>query len=266
MCLDSVLKLEYPNFETVVVDNNSTDGSLELAKSLFSRFYFIKNEKNIGFAAGNNIGIRWTLEKMADYVLLLNNDAVIQKDALSILIEEAEKNGKAGILSPLIFKGNTQEVWFAGGKMKWLAMKNVHVNEQKSQDSYETQYITGCAMLIKKEVFQKIGLLDEDYFLYYEDADFCVRAKKSGFKILIAPSAEVYHYEKSEENREDKIYWLVLSGILFFRKNTPAILRPWMRIYLFLRKLKNRMDLRDEKNKEAKVVRKAYDDLEKFKK
>jgi GT2 family glycosyltransferase len=101
-CLDSVFYSDYSNFEVVVVDNDSKDGSFELAKSLYSKFHFIKNTKNSGFSAGNNVGIRFALEKMADYVFLLNNDAVLEKNTLSKLVEASEKE-TAGIFSPLIY-------------------------------------------------------------------------------------------------------------------------------------------------------------------
>ena len=266
MCLESVLQANYSNLEAVVVDNDSTDGSLELAKNLFSKFYFIKNETNIGFAAGNNIGIRFALEKMADYVFLLNNDAKIGKDTLSELVQETERRKNVGIASSLIFKGETSEIWSSGGRIKWLSMKALPASKLKSKEPFETEYVSGCAMLIKKEVFRVVGLLDENFFLYYEDADFCLRARKKGFGSLVVPHSRAYHFEKSELNKTGKIYWLVISGILFFRKNTPALLKPWMHFYLLLRKIKNRRDLKNEKDEIAKIVRKAYDDLGRYKK
>jgi len=258
-CLDSVFCCDYPNFEVVVVDNDSKDGSLELAKNLYSKFHFIKNEKNIGFSAGNNLGIRFALEKMADYVFLLNNDAVLEKDTLSKLIASAEKE-KAGIFSPLIYAGNNK-IWYSGGMIKWAQMKNVHESRlPKSGDSYSTAYVTGCAMLVKKEVFKKIGLFSEDYFLYYEDADFCVRAKKEGFDSMVIPTAKITHFEKSELDLSNKIYWLVLSGLIFFKKNTPLYLKFITNPYLYLRKMKNTIDSMNNK-KYSEIVKKAYNDF-----
>jgi GT2 family glycosyltransferase len=140
-------------------------------------------------------------------------------------------------------------------------MKALPNSKLKSKEPFETEYISGCAMLIKKEVFREAGLLDEIFFLYYEDADFCFRAGRKGFRSLVVPHSRAYHFEKSEFDKSSKIYWLVISGILFFRKNTPSLLKPWMYFYLLLRKMKNRRDLKDEKNEIAKVVQKAYKDL-----
>ncbi|KKP69140.1 MAG: Glycosyl transferase family 2 [Candidatus Moranbacteria bacterium GW2011_GWE1_35_17] len=253
--LESVYKINYPNYQVVVVDNASTDGSFEEARLLFGKFNFIKNNYNAGFAAGNNVAIKWSLEKMADYVFLLNNDAITEKDTLLNLINEAEKDSDVGILSPIVYKESKKKIWFSGGRINWLKMRSEHVNNIK-----KTQYITGCAMLIKKEVFKKIGLLDEKFFLYYEDADFSLRATRNKFKLKIVPSAKVFHLERSSENL-NKIYYLVFSGILFFRKNSNYPMRAYIELYLMIRKIKNRYDILVGKNKEkALLVKKAYDD------
>jgi GT2 family glycosyltransferase len=263
-CLDSVFFSDYPNLEVVVVDNDSRDGSLELAKNFFPKFHFIKNEKNLGFSAGNNIGIRFALEKMADFIFLLNNDAILEKDALSKLVEAAIKE-PAGIFSPIIYDRD-DNVWFSGGKIKWSRMRATHLNNiPESGYPYESEYVSGCAMLIKKEVFKKIGLFSEDYFLYYEDADFCLRAKKDGFGSLVVSGASVKHFEKSETDLTNKIYWLVISGLIFFEKNTPSALRLWVRPYLYLRKMKNMIATMNN-SRYSGIVNKAYSDYNIWKK
>jgi GT2 family glycosyltransferase len=262
-CLSSIYQSDYLNFEVVLVDNNSEDGSFEKARRLFSRAHFIKNTSNAGFSKGNNIGIRYALEKFADYILVLNNDTLVEKTALSILIKEMEKNPKIGISSPLIFSAN-DDVWFAGGSIDWFRMKTYHQNYLKCPTPYATQYISGCAMLIKKEVFKKIGLFDERFFLYYEDADFSVRAKKAGFELFIIPSAHIWHLEQSNSKNDLKIYWLVLSGLLFFRSNSSFLQKIWILSYVLLRKTKNLYDIVFSKNKFAQHVHKAYQDFKKI--
>ena len=265
-CLTSVFKIDYPDFEVVIVDNNSSDGSFEMAKSTFSKASFIRNEENLGFSAGNNIGIRFALERMADYVLLLNNDTEVEAEFLKKLVEEGEKNEAIGVLSPVIFFENKQDVWFSGGKINWLKMKTAHEQNIKKDEVYKTKYVTGCAMLIKAGVFKKIGLFDENFFLYWEDADFCLRARKAGFKSLIVSASWVYHAEKSEKSNKNKIYWLVFSGLLFFKKNTPFFLRLWISCYVFFRKIKNRADILRKKDKEiSQMVQKAYQDFKNLK-
>lgn len=261
-CLLSVFKSEYPNLEIVLVDNNSTDGSLEMAKSTFSKPIFIRNEENLGFAAGNNVGIRFALERMADFVVLLNNDTEVEKDFLEKLVAMALRQPEAGILSPVIFDGNTRQIWFAGGQLNWWTMKAKHETAARTEEFYETDFITGCAMLVRKEVFREIGLLDEDYFLYWEDADFSWRARKAGFKLGVVSDSWVYHFEKSERKREQKLYWLVISGLIFFKKNASFFKKMWLKVYLQLRKIKNQWDIvLNKENREAVAVQRAYKDF-----
>lgn len=264
-CLASLFCSPYPNFEVVVVDNNSTDGSLELAKQNFSRATFIKNEQNLGFSAGNNVGIKYSLEKMAEYVLLLNNDTEVEKNCLNQLVKCALANKEVGILSPLIFASEGKEVWFSGGKIDWLRMKTAHNRELLGSDFSDSDFISGCAMLVRAEVFAKIGLLDEDFFLYWEDADFSVRAKKAGFSLLISANAHVRHFEKSEETKKNKVYWLVLSGLLFFEKNASRWQKFWIFAYVLLRRVKNWNDVRKNKTEINLAVQKAYGDFGKLK-
>lgn len=256
-CLQSVYRSDYPSFEVVIIDNNSDDGSLEEAKQLFSRAHFIKNSANIGFAAGNNIGIRFALEKGADYVWVLNPDTHIEKDTLSQLVAETEHDASTGITSPLILHSKTKNIWFGGGKIQWLSMKAVHIPPASLYHPIASEYICGCAMLVKKEVFQKIGLFDERFFLYYEDADFSLRAKKAGFKLFIVPKVHVFHDEVSSNN-PSKVYWLVISGLQFFQKHAPWYRKPWNFAYIQARKIKNRLDISRHKNPFADEVRRAY--------
>lgn len=270
-CIRSVLQSDCQNLEIVVVDNASKDGSFEYARANFPRLHFIGSTQNRGFAAGNNLGIRFAVEKGADYVFLLNNDAFVERNTLAIMLKEAKKQATPSVMSPVIMKGNkdSSQVWFCGGAIDWKHMRCVHMNPQMKPGGdavYDTQYVTGCAMLIPKEIIRSVGLLDEKYFLYYEDADYCVRAKKAGFGIKVCPSAHVYHLEKSEVNNPRKLYWLVISGILFFRTHTAGMHRWRTERYLFLRKGKNCIDLLLNRSREnARMVRKAYSDVHKAK-
>ena len=256
------LSSDYPNFDVVVVDNNSEDGSLEQAMKLFSRAYFIKNDDNIGFSKGNNIGIRYALEKFADYVFILNNDTLVEKNTLSLLIDAMENYPLAGIGSPLVFAPDNTSVWFAGGNIHWKNMKASHLYKIESEAPYPTEYISGCAMLVKKDVFKKIGLFDERFFLYYEDADFSFRAKEAGFKLIIIPSAHIRHFEQSNAINKMKAYWLVLSGLIFFRIHSSFLNKLWIFfVYIPLRKLKNYYDVYFGRNTVARDVQKAYKDF-----
>ncbi len=259
--LTSVFQVDYSNFEIVLVDNNSKDGSFEEARRVFPKIVFIKNSENLGFSAGNNIGIEYALERSADYILLLNYDVQVKKDFLWPLIDLMEKDGKIGIASPVILEGESPNVWFSGGEINWFKMKTEHLRNNLKENYFQSDYITGCVMIIRKEVFKKIGLLDEDYFLYWEDADFSVRAKRAGYKLAVCARSQIRHFEKSQEKKANKIYWLVLSGLIFFKKNSPAYLRPWIFFYILLRKIKNKKDMKSQKTSINESVKKAYEDF-----
>ncbi len=263
-CLSSIYQSSYPRFEVVVIDNGSQDGSMEDAKKIFSKAHFIKNSQNMGYARGNNMGIRFALEKFADYVLVLNNDACLKTNTLSELLNESEKRSNPSVSNPVILNAGEKSVWFSGGQIKWLKMKTVHLTKISSSNPYRTQYCTGCAIFANKAVFKKTGLFDERYFLYYEDADFSVRAKKAGFDLLVCPSAKVVHYEQSSIKNKSKNYWLVLSGLLFFYSNSNFFQKKWLLFHLQLRKLKNAYLLMNGKCPIAPQVKKAYTDFERL--
>jgi GT2 family glycosyltransferase len=258
-CLRGVFGLTYPNFEVVVIDNASRDGSMEAARRDFGRVHFILNEENVGFAAGMNVGIRYARSRGAQYVWILNNDAAPGRDALTELVRVAERESDA-ILSPLVLSPSGK-TWFAGGRIDWIRMRAIHVDppvDTHTNEPYETGYLSGCALFLPKKAIETIGLFDEDYFLYYEDADYSVRAHEAGFQTLVVPKSVVVHGEQSETHPE-KVYWLVRSGLRFFRTHATWWQRPYLTCYIALRKLKNRNNLK-QSSEEARLVAQAYAD------
>lgn len=259
----SLRQLRYPNFFVVVVDNNSQDDSLELAQREFPEFFYKKNTENRGFAAGMNSGLQEVFAlRHGAWAWLFNNDAVAHEDALIKLMEVAEERKDAGLLSPSIFNSETGKLWFGKGRIDRVRMRVIHempsVQEQ-AQKSYRSDFLTGCALLIKKEVFEKVGLLDERFFLYYEDADFTLRSRKAGFETLVVPGARVVHQEQSQKNPQ-KLYHLVLSGLIFFKKQSLFWQKPYFFVYGTIRRIKNTIDIvrgRDE----ALIVHRAYHDF-----
>jgi len=167
------------------------------------KLIFIKNEKNFGFAEGNNIGMRYALKALnPDYILLLNNDTVVDKRFLDELVKVAESDEKIGIVGPKIYyynhNGQSDVIWFAGGKINYYTGKTPHRgNYERDTGQYnkieETDYVTGCSLFIKRVIVKEIGMLDEEYFFGHEDIDFCVRASRQGFKIMYAPGSRIWH-------------------------------------------------------------------------
>jgi GT2 family glycosyltransferase len=253
--LRSVYASQGAVFEVIIVDNASTDGSLEKIRQHFSRSHSIVNPQNLGFAGGVNLGIRFALEKGAGAVFLLNPDATISPDTLAKLVETNKRCGR-GVWSPIILSPNGS-VWFENGTIDWLRMRVIHTpillpqnnklashhNKKTSRiavpEEVDTDFVSGCAMFIDKSVFKTTGIFDETFFLYYEDADFCVRAKKNGFPVRVATTITATHRELSEENKPRKTYWLVRSGRYFFAKHMPIHFRLWMHLFHIARKLRS---------------------------
>ena len=167
------------------------------------KLVLVKNEKNYGFAEGNNIGMRYALKALnPDYVLLLNNDTIVDREFLSELVKVGESDPEIGMVGPKIYfydyNGRKDIINFAGGKINFWKGQGYHIgaNEiDKGQydEIREVDYVEGSCFLIKKEVIEEVGMLDQEYFAYWEEADWCVRAHKAGYKVLHVPKAEIWH-------------------------------------------------------------------------
>jgi len=198
-CLQSLEQVSYSKFKILVVDNASSDGSVEEISKQYPKVEFICNKENLRFAGGNNVGIEYALKQKAEYVLLLNNDTTVEKNFLSELVNAFENNANVGIAGAKIFYfSDKKRIWYAGGRVNLktgiTSHRGIrHIDNEQFNKTEETDYITGCCMLLKREVIDEVGMLDESYFIYGEDADWCLRAKKVGYKLLYVPSAIVYH-------------------------------------------------------------------------
>jgi len=194
ICLASIFNQSYKNFEVIFVDNGSTDNSISFVKDNFPEVKIIMLDKNYGFVKGNNVGIKYALEKYnSDYVLLLNNDTkIVQRDFLKRLIEVAENDEEIGILGCKLI--------YPGGKIQHLGTKItrfrwVYLQKEISQEPYEVDSIMGAVFLIKNSVIERIGLLDEGFSPFlHEETDYCIRAKRARYLIKIVPALEVIHY------------------------------------------------------------------------
>lgn len=230
-CLESLEKINYPSYKIIVVDNGSKNNQADAIKEKFSGVELIKNETNEGFVIANNQGIKLALEGGAQYLLLLNNDTTVKNDFLINLIKYAEQNNTVGILSPKILYYNSDTIWSMGGRINCLAGFAILIGKKKHREKYKTiiepDYVTGCAMLIKREVIKKIGLLDPVYFAYYEDGDFSFRAKKAGYNIRVIPESIIWHKKSASagiRGSKRKIsglqaYLWARNGVIFGKKN-----------------------------------------------
>lgn len=232
-CLNTLQCLKYENLTTIVVDNGSRDGSPGEIRRLFPHVLVVENGRNLGFSEGNNIGIRMALQNGADYICLLNNDTAVEDPLLlHKMVGFAEENERVGIVSPVILYYQSRIIWFAGGRIDvWKGScrhykKGVPIERLSITEPIDVEYVTGCCLLAKREVFEKIGLLEPVYFLYYEDADWCARARKAGYRCFVLPSASIYHKKSSStaaagRNRisPTQAYFLARNSIIFAWRN-----------------------------------------------
>lgn len=230
-CIRSILASSLLPDKIIIIDNDSRDGSLAKLKNSYVKYpniQFIRNPRNVGFAAGINIGIRMALKDQAEFVFLLNNDAVVERDCIHELKYEILKNPRNGIAGPRIFYFNEpNRIWHGGGQFN-SALTGVVIKEKNKEEKNtgtavgDITFLTACAMLIRTIVFEQIGLFDEEYFFYDEDLDFCIRAQRSKFKLNYIPSAKAWHkIGPINQNRTSPfvLFHIARSKIMFLRKN-----------------------------------------------
>ena len=225
-CLESLKKITYPNYEIIIVDNGSKDGSTQKIQKEFPNHIYIYNKDNLGFSGGNNEGIKYALERNSDYILLLNNDVTVESDFLNFLVEKGENDLKVGILVPKInYYSKPDIIWLAGGYISKIRGSGFPIGKGKNENQYvEDRFITfssGCCILIKKEIFKKIGLWDVNYFLYGEDTDFCKRTIDTGFKLLYVANSKIYHkigITTKKTNSPLPIYYATRNRLYFSKK------------------------------------------------
>ena len=241
-CLVSLQKLEYSNYDTLLIDNGSSDGSAKKLSALFPDLKIIQNHRNLGFAGGNNVGIRYAMQHEAEYVLLLNNDTIVSPSFLSKMISAAEADPKIGILNPTIFYCEPSDrIWYAGGGFNhWRGFAQHYGMRKRGAPHFlrsrEVTFITGCAFLIRSEVISRIGLLDENFFLVCEDTDWSLRALQNSFYAMYVADAVIWHKEsftiKERSGKWVRDFYNIRNALLIARKH--ARFYHWPSFLMFL--------------------------------
>ena len=196
-CINHLHKSDLPSgTEIIIVDNSQTDESKKVLSKAFPKIKLIKAKENKGFANGNNLGIRFALKNKASHIMIINPDVTVGKSFLKPLFETFNSKPKAGLISPIHSHQQNKQTFFGlGGKINWQTTKCEHLNTNKLtlKEATKYQFVSFACVLIKKEVFEKTGLLNELYFMYLEDVDYCLTAGQSGFDCLIEPKVKIHH-------------------------------------------------------------------------
>jgi len=230
--IESCRNLSYPHFRILLVDNGSTDGSEAILRERFPEMEVIQTGANLGFAGGNNVGIRYALEQGADYVWLLNNDTVVKPDSLSALVQIAQADKTVGMVgSKIVYHGEPDLLWYAGAVVdSKKPYRPFHLGlNQRDRGQYDaacdTGYITGCSLLARREMIDAVGLLDDDLFLYFEDADWSARAKAAGWRLVYCPESLVYHKVSLSIGGAASptlLYYTSRNRLYFVKRNFPG--------------------------------------------
>jgi hypothetical protein len=244
-CLASLAQQETPH-HTIVVDNGSGDHSVPRIRRAFPDVTMIPLPENIGFGAACNLAIKRALENPAcNYILLLNNDAIIHPQALTELVAAAAGHPEAGILGPKIYYRHQRQIfWYAGARCRQGVLAAADTGRgEKDYGQFdarrEVDFVFGAAMLIRRDVFARIGFFDERFFLYLEDMDFCLRARQTDFALHFVPQAHVWHHgsASTKNNGAFRKYHYARSTVLFLKKHAsplywPPIIGFWLLVLI----------------------------------
>ncbi len=244
-CLTSLLKLALGDtqLQIIVVDNASTDDSVNLVTAKFPAVTVIPNPQNVGYAEGNNVGIRQALADNADFIWIINPDVTVEHEALSELMLATSKYPAAGIFGSKIYfapgfefhkdryskKDLGHVIWYAGGQVDWDNVQAVHrgvdqVDTGQYNRDIEVDFVTGASMFIRRRVFESTGLIDPVYFLYFEENDFCQRASKNGWKLMYVAKSICWHANAQATGIGSSLqdYYTTRNRLLFGTRHASA--------------------------------------------
>jgi GT2 family glycosyltransferase len=238
-CLRSVALQDYPRVRTVVVDNDSRDGSPDAVRDRFPHAELIETGANLGYAEGNNVGLRRSLADGVDYVLVLNADVVVAPDAVTHLVDALQRTPQAAFAGPLVYHFTEPSVIQSAGGLRTPDWRFVHrgpndPDEGQYRATEPVAWATGCALLARTAALRRIGLLDPAFFIYYEEVDWCLRAAAAGYQVLFVPAAKVWHkgVQRDYAPTPRVTYLFARNELLLLTKHRagmPAVIRALAR-------------------------------------
>ena len=197
-CLSSLLARPYPDLDVVVLDNASSDGTAAAVRAAYPQVQVIETGGNLGYAAGNNVGLVWARRQGAEYALLLNEDTIVDPDFIAHLVDAAQARPELAFLGPLVYHYTEPEVIQSAGGMIAPDWRTYHRGQNEPDHGqyarpFEPDWVSGCAIFLRMSVVERIGMLDPAFFIYSEEVDWCLRARRAGFRGLVVPAARIWH-------------------------------------------------------------------------
>ncbi len=245
-CIESLIKAGASIAQITVVDNGSTDGSISALRNLYNeRINIIDAKVNLGYAAGANLGIKYGLDQGYRWILLLNNDTLVAANFMEAMESASLASGEFGIIGPMILYHNDPSIiWSLGDRFIGNSLLTIHYYKNRKLNPglpkvIPVDVVNGCAMMINRSVFEKVGSLDASLFMYGEEVDFCWRARRAGFKFAVYPDAQVWHKisKSSIDNRFFPKYLSVRNQITLYRRYARAPQLSFLLIYSLLRQI-----------------------------
>ena len=245
-CLQSLRQLNHPRYNVVLVDNGSTDGSIERLQASFPEVDIIKNDGNLGYTGGNNIGIKYALTNGAKYILILNNDTIVDRNLAAELLAISLAHNDVGVLGCVnYYYDNREKIQFSGGTIDWRTGDVIDTTRHKIDQGLfeslrEVDTVAGSCLFIPATVIKTVGFFDDRYFLTFEESDLCCRVKKAGYKVYTCMSAKIWHKvsvsgHAVKQGTNILKYYAARNRFLFLTKNSPKRYLPVSLAYHFAR-------------------------------
>ncbi len=236
-CLETLLQSDYPRHTALVLDNASTDGSVQAIRSLFPQVEILALTENKGYTGNNNVGIQAALDRGAEWVFVLNEDVLLAPDTVSILVQTAQQDERIGILGPLVYHADEPRViQSAGGRLDRQWTSSHRGQNELDQGQYdqpeEVDWISGCGILVRRTVIEQVGMLDERLFYYWEETEWCLRAARAGWKIMLAPRAHLWHkgVQRDYHPSPNVTYYLTRNRLMVFKRHHASLIQ-WAAAY-----------------------------------
>ncbi len=239
-CLSSLAETTYRNLKIIVLDNKSNDGSVAAIQSSFPDVQIFNLTENLGYAGNNNVGIREAVNRKADWILVLNEDTILDPNCLSELVQVAEGNPATGIVGPMVYHyDEPNTIQSAGGVLgKYWQSQHLAQNEQdcgQFQTPHAVEWISGCAIMVRRAVIEQVGMLDASFFIYWEETEWCIRASRAGWQIVQVPQAKIWHkgVQRDYQPKPSFTYYGTRNHLLTLSKHkAPLTVQfvTWMQI------------------------------------
>ena len=236
-CLRSLQQSTYANHRIIVLDNHSVDGSVEAIHGAFPDVDIVGLTDNRGYAGNNNVGIAAAMEHGAEWVFVLNEDTIIDAQCLARLLDVGQSNDEIGIVGPMVYHYDEPDIIQSAGGELGSHWESIHIAKNEADHGqfihpHRVDWISGCAMLVRRAVIQQVGMLDERFFYYWEETEWCVRAGKAGWRIMQVPAAKIWHKGVQRDYRPKPavVYYDTRNRFLLMAKHR-APLMAWLYVW-----------------------------------